>query len=142
MAIKQAGKSLASRHSPLADTLYQLEVLNQHEAHVSDHPSFTSSLERVGYPKLSPVKLEILQINIGKQCNQSCAHCHVDAGPDRTETMSKELLSTCLDIIRRAVSYTHLFLASANASSAVAPTNTWLSLRLPTDSEARYHAGI
>ena len=32
MAIKQAGKSLASRHSPLADTLYQLEVLNQHEA--------------------------------------------------------------------------------------------------------------
>ena len=101
MAIKQAGKSLASRHSPLADTLYQLEVLNQHEAHVSDHPSFTSSLERVGYPELSPVKLEILQINIGKQCNQSCAHCHVDAGPDRTEAMSKELLSRCLDIIRR-----------------------------------------
>ncbi len=101
MAIKQAGKSLASRHSPLADTLYQLEVLNQHEAHVSDQPSFTSSLERVGYPQLSPAKLEILQINIGKQCNQSCAHCHVDAGPDRTEAMSKELLSTCLDIIRR-----------------------------------------
>lgn len=100
MAIKQAGKSLASRHSPLVDTLYQLEVLNHHETHVSDHPSFTSSLERVGYPQLSPVKLEILQINIGKQCNQSCAHCHVDAGPDRKEAMSKELLSRCLDIIR------------------------------------------
>lgn len=101
MAIKQAGKSLAARHSPLADTLYQLEVLNQHEAHVSDQPSFTSSLERAGFPRLSPDKLQILQINIGKQCNQSCAHCHVDAGPDRTEAMGRELLSTCLDIIRR-----------------------------------------
>ncbi|MDZ4747998.1 MAG: hypothetical protein SH808_05890 [Saprospiraceae bacterium] len=101
MAIKQAGKSLASRHSPLADTLHQLEVLNQHDAHVSNHSSFSSSLERAGYPRLSPGALEILQINIGKQCNQSCAHCLVDAGPDRTEAMSKDLLSKCLDIIRR-----------------------------------------
>lgn len=101
MAIKQEGKSLAARHSPLADTLYQLEVLNHHESHTSDHPTFTSSLDRAGYTRLSPAKLEILQINIGRQCNQSCAHCHVDAGPDRTEAMSKELLSTCLDIIRR-----------------------------------------
>lgn len=101
MAIKQAGKSLVARLSPLADTLYQLEVLNQHDAHVINQPSFTSSLERAGYPGLSPDKLQILQINIGKQCNQSCAHCHVDAGPDRIEAMSKELLSKCLDIIRK-----------------------------------------
>ena len=99
MSIKQAGKSLQSRHSPLADTIYQLEVLNAHEAHVSDLPTFTSSLVNAGYTGLTPHKLEILQVNVGKLCNQSCAHCHVDAGPDRTEVMTKELLQKCLDVI-------------------------------------------
>lgn len=36
-------------------------------------------------------KLEVLQINVGRQCNQTCTHCHVDAGPWRTEMMSAEV---------------------------------------------------
>lgn len=99
MAIRQAGKSLQSRHSPLADTYYQLDVLNPKEAHVSDRPAFSKSLNQAGYSRLAPTKLEILQVNIGKRCNQSCAHCHVDAGPDRTEIMGKEMLEKCLAII-------------------------------------------
>ena len=39
---------------------------------------------------LRPKKLEVLQINLGYMCNQVCEHCHVDAGPDRKEIMTKE----------------------------------------------------
>ncbi len=99
MAIRQATKSLASRHSPLADTLVQLDVLNHKDMHVSDFPSFTASLQRSGIERMTPSKLEIFQINIGKRCNQACNHCHVDAGPDRNEQMTKDLFDTCLDII-------------------------------------------
>ncbi len=101
MAIRQATKSLASRLNPLSDTMYQLEVLNQKEMHVSEVPSFSAQLGQFGIDRLQPSQLEIFQINIGKKCNQSCAHCHVDAGPDRTEQMSKEMLAKCLEIIKR-----------------------------------------
>jgi radical SAM/Cys-rich protein len=50
--------------------------------------------------KLSPKKLEILQINMGYMCNQVCAHCHVDAGPDRKEIMTRKTLQMCLDICK------------------------------------------
>ncbi len=99
MAIKQAGKSLQSRHSPLSDTIYQLEVLNAHEVHDGQLTSFSGSLLEAGHYPLTPTKLEILQINVGKLCNQTCAHCHVDAGPDRTEIMPKEIFEKCLDVI-------------------------------------------
>lgn len=99
MGIKQAGKSLASRQSPLADTLYQLEVLNAKESHVPDFPKFTSTLSKAGHENPKPAGITTLQINVGKLCNQSCGHCHVDAGPDRTEIMSRELLEKCLHIL-------------------------------------------
>ena len=41
----------------------------------------------------------MLQLNLGKKCNQTCHHCHVDAGPDRTETMSAEILDLCLRVL-------------------------------------------
>src|SRR5581483_6999762 len=34
--------------------------------------------------------LRVLQVNVGKLCNQACQHCHVDAGPKRTERMTRE----------------------------------------------------
>ncbi len=43
-------------------------------------------------------KLEILQLNLGYLCNQTCKHCHVDAGPDRKELMDRATLAVCLDI--------------------------------------------
>lgn len=96
MGVKQRTKSLSSRHNPLSDTYYQLDVLNGHEM-VQD--SFESFAAKVGRP-VKPVTPEIFQINIGKLCNQSCAHCHVDAGPDKkVENMSKETLDICLDIL-------------------------------------------
>jgi radical SAM/Cys-rich protein len=41
-----------------------------------------------------------LQVNVGKLCNQTCRHCHVDAGPDREEVMSRETFELCLDVLR------------------------------------------
>ena len=40
--------------------------------------------------------IDVLQVNVGKRCNQACAHCHVDAGPTRTEQMSRETAEACL----------------------------------------------
>jgi radical SAM/Cys-rich protein len=99
MSIKQVGKSLLSRHNPLSNTFYQLDILNASDRHISDFSSFEATLKNAGHPQLSPAKLEILQVNLGKLCNQSCGHCHVDAGPDRTEVMTQAILQKCLDII-------------------------------------------
>ncbi|MGA9118922.1 MAG: arsenosugar biosynthesis radical SAM (seleno)protein ArsS [Bacteroidota bacterium] len=49
---------------------------------------------------LSPVSIETLQVNVGKLCNQACKHCHVDAGPKRTEMMDRATIDRCLEILR------------------------------------------
>src|SRR3970040_533940 len=45
-----------------------------------------------GFPALRRGRLETLQVNLGYKCNQSCLHCHVNAGPSRTEMMSRDTL--------------------------------------------------
>jgi radical SAM/Cys-rich protein len=49
---------------------------------------------------LKPLSIETLQVNLGKLCNQACKHCHVDAGPKRTEMMSRSAIDRCLEILR------------------------------------------
>ena len=56
------------------------------------HWSFDTALSRVGDAFLDAEALEVLQINIGKKCNQACHHCHVEAGPKRTEMMSDKVM--------------------------------------------------
>jgi radical SAM/Cys-rich protein len=48
---------------------------------------------------LDPVGVETFQVNLGKLCNQACKHCHVDAGPKRTEMMGREGIDRCLEIL-------------------------------------------
>ncbi len=43
----------------------------------------------------------ILQVNVGYRCNLTCRHCHVQAGPDRQEAMSREMMKKCLEVSRR-----------------------------------------
>ncbi|MBA3500998.1 MAG: arsenosugar biosynthesis radical SAM protein ArsS [Myxococcota bacterium] len=45
--------------------------------------------------------IDVLQINVGKRCNQTCRHCHVDAGPDRREMMSRAVMEDCLAVLDR-----------------------------------------
>ncbi len=52
-----------------------------------------------GFPALRRGRLETLQANLGYKCNQSCVHCHVNAGPTRTEMMSQEILADVLSFL-------------------------------------------
>ena len=87
--------TLLRQQSPLADPAAQRKVLAAHG------PTFQSRLAEHGWPELRPRVPEILQINVGRVCNQTCRHCHVDAGPDRRESMSAEVLDACLDLLVR-----------------------------------------
>lgn len=50
---------------------------------------------------LRTTKVEILQVNVGKLCNQACKHCHVDASPTRTEIMQRGTIDACLEVLRK-----------------------------------------
>ena len=107
MAIKQRSKSLSARGSELSDTFFQLQVLNGKELVDANFPKFAKKVAEIGHSPLRPTPLEIFQLNIGKLCNQTCAHCHVDAGPDkRRENMDKATLERCLEIIATVPSIT------------------------------------
>ncbi len=56
-------------------------------------------LEKTDFPAITRNNLEVLQINLGYLCNLSCTHCHVNAGPLRTELMSKEIIDLILQYI-------------------------------------------
>ena len=53
-------------------------------------------MRHYGFPALRRSRLETLQVNLGYKCNQSCLHCHVNAGPTRTELMSRETIADVL----------------------------------------------
>jgi radical SAM/Cys-rich protein len=56
-------------------------------------------LKNADFPAISRNKLEILQVNLGYLCNLSCTHCHVNAGPKRTELMDKATMNEILTFI-------------------------------------------
>src|ERR1043165_8595734 len=53
-------------------------------------------LEKIAFPPLARGRLETLQVNVGYRCNQTCVHCHVNAGPTRTEEMDGRTASDVL----------------------------------------------
>lgn len=57
-------------------------------------------LEKSDFPQITRNKVETLQVNLGYQCNQSCTHCHVDAGPNRKEMMTAENIDVVVDYIQ------------------------------------------
>ncbi|WP_310393188.1 arsenosugar biosynthesis radical SAM (seleno)protein ArsS [Hymenobacter sp.] len=92
-------KSLHAQHHALADSAYQLTVLNPAEAAGAAFPPFAGKLRAAGLLPLRPTAITTLQVNVGKMCNQTCRHCHVDAGPDRTEIMTRATMQDCLDAL-------------------------------------------
>ncbi|MFP6781935.1 MAG: hypothetical protein VCB59_09590, partial [Gammaproteobacteria bacterium] len=62
------------------------------------------SFKSITFPALVRSSLETLQVNLGYRCNQACNHCHVDAGPNRTEEMSLDTVNLVIELInKRAV---------------------------------------
>jgi radical SAM/Cys-rich protein len=63
--------------------------------------SFAAALQRNGLPALrADARPRVLQINVGRRCNQTCSHCHVDAGPERREVMADEIVEHCLRVLQ------------------------------------------
>lgn len=86
-------KSLLAQQALLSAASEQRRVL---EDPGSALPFFAKKLAESGLPELRATELEVLQLNLGRMCNQTCVHCHVDAGPDRKERMSREVMEDCL----------------------------------------------
>ena len=101
-----ATKSLKARSNKLAATQKQLEILSNGIFADGELPLFKDKIAEIGHFPLRPKKLEILQINVGYMCNQVCEHCHVDAGPDRKEIMTRETMEQCLEVIRNTGAHT------------------------------------
>ena len=88
-------KSLKAQQHALADIDYQRQLISE-----AGLAPFEAKLEEIGLFPLHPTVLEVLQINLGKMCNQVCNHCHVDAGPDRKEIMTRKTMQQCLNVIK------------------------------------------
>jgi radical SAM/Cys-rich protein len=58
-------------------------------------------LDRIAFPPIRRERLDTLQVNVGYRCNQSCVHCHVAAGPNRTEEMSGEIADLVIAFLER-----------------------------------------
>lgn len=99
-------KTLHARHKDLAKTNRQLEILNSGPFANGELPRFKDMIAKTGQFPIRPKKLEVLQINVGYMCNQVCEHCHVDAGPDRKEIMTRETMEQCLEVIRHTGAHT------------------------------------
>jgi radical SAM/Cys-rich protein len=89
--------TLLGRSNPLASSTEQLRILDQ----TSTFPPFDLRLDQAGIFPLRATGITVFQINVGKRCNQTCRHCHVDAGPDRTESMSLETAEQCIQALAK-----------------------------------------
>jgi len=101
-----ATKSLHKRESDLANSNRQLEILSNGIFQNGELPTFKNKIAETNQFPLKAKKLEILQINVGYMCNQVCDHCHVDAGPDRKEIMTRFTMRQCLEVIRNTGAHT------------------------------------
>jgi radical SAM/Cys-rich protein len=59
-------------------------------------------MAQAGLRPLKATGITVLQLNVGKLCNQTCRHCHVDAAPDRTESMSRETAALCIEALAKS----------------------------------------
>ena len=73
-------------------------------------------LNTLDFPPLRRGALDTLQVNLTYRCNQRCLHCHVNAGPTRTESMSAELVELLCEVIDAHPVDTHGALRAGDAT--------------------------
>ncbi|MBS0206702.1 MAG: arsenosugar biosynthesis radical SAM protein ArsS [Planctomycetes bacterium] len=89
--------TLLRQASPLANAGTQRDLLESG----TEFPRFDELLSSRGRSPLRADGIRVLQLNLGKLCNQTCRHCHVDAGPDRREIMTRQTVEQCLEILKQ-----------------------------------------
>lgn len=87
--------TLLRRQSPLARASQQRAILENE----SRLPTFDETLADHSLAPREACGVDVLQVNVGKVCNQTCHHCHVDAGPDRRESMSRETAEAVVRVL-------------------------------------------
>lgn len=95
--LKERKISLQGQDHQLSHTDKQISILEELK-----QTSFSDQLNALGKSPFKPTGIDIFQVNLGKMCNQVCKHCHVDAGPDRKEIMTRETMQLCLDALDRS----------------------------------------
>ncbi len=90
-------KTLQWIQADLARPEHQRAVLGDPERVVAGR--FEELVRSAGRDPLRRDRLDIVQLNVGRVCNQTCAHCHVDAGPDRKESMGRETADAILEFL-------------------------------------------
>lgn len=101
-----ATKSLKKQGKEIANSNKQLEILSNGIFKSGELPTFKNKISETNQFPLKAKKLEILQVNVGYMCNQVCEHCHVDAGPDRKEIMTRETMQQIIDVIKTTGAHT------------------------------------
>jgi radical SAM/Cys-rich protein len=94
-------KTLQRTGNQLSSPRCQLRVLGD-PACIGPIQTFDESLAAQNEYPLQRQTLRTLQVNLGKVCNQTCSHCHVDAGPDRRENMTRETAEQIVDFLKRS----------------------------------------
>ncbi|MEJ6736117.1 MAG: arsenosugar biosynthesis radical SAM protein ArsS [Flavobacteriales bacterium] len=94
-------KTLLKEENQFSEAAFQVKTLEN-----TKKVEFSEKLRGINLFPLKPTAIEILQINLGKLCNQVCEHCHVDAGPDRKEIMIKDVLLQCLEAAKTPTIHT------------------------------------
>jgi radical SAM/Cys-rich protein len=77
-----------------------LSAFEKADANNKKIPAFSETLKKHEAFPLTADKPEILQVNLGYMCNQTCKHCHVEAGPTRKEIMQIEAMQACLNVLK------------------------------------------
>lgn len=90
--------TLRTREHTLSSPEEQLRILSQ----VPMRLSFAEATATAGHKPLQATGVQVLQINVGKRCNLTCRHCHVDAGPDRPEVMTTEVMDACMQMLEQS----------------------------------------
>ena len=94
-------KSLKASGHALSQSAAQLDLLEQEVSSKLRLTPFRQQMDTVGLFPLRPTSASVFQVNVGKMCNQVCQHCHVDAGPDRKEIMTRQTMQACLDALAK-----------------------------------------
>jgi radical SAM/Cys-rich protein len=90
--------TLLNQRSPLAAPAAQRAIL----AGLPLARTFVDAEGADGAAPLAAATIDVLQVNVGKRCNQACHHCHVDAGPDRREVMPDGVVDAVLTVLARS----------------------------------------
>lgn len=91
-------RTLLARRAPLASPDAQRALLRR----LPLAREFDEAVAEACGGPLRASGLQVLQVNVGRLCNQTCLHCHVDAGPDRREVMPREVFEACLKALRES----------------------------------------